>query len=470
MDYKGLVEAYKDSMMEDLKGLLSIKSVKGEPTDASPVGEGPKEALDFMLSLGERDGMITKNVDNLAGHIELGDGDKIFAVLGHVDVVPASNDWDTPPFEPTVKDGYIIARGIQDDKGPTMAAYYAMKILKDNFSEFAQKLRLIIGTDEESGWQCTKAYFDQEKMPDAGFAPDATFPLIHGEKGISTFNIIQQRVEESSDSDITLEKFHSGNSYNVVPDTASCTLKVVDPDEVADRFEKFLKANNHEGEVSSQKNTLTLKTLGQNAHGSTPTKGKHAGIVLLQFLSELSLDLNGQNFIDFAKDYIIDNYDGKLFNMYHEHDVMGHTTVNVGITSYDDETGGKFGIDFRFPEGLDFDQHIDNLKEEFSGHSFVIEDASHMPPHFVEKSDPLVQLLLNVYRSHVDDDREPFTIGGGTYARTLDKGVAYGAMFKTTEDSMHQKNERMLVDELLMTTTIYLEALHRIVVLGELEG
>src|SRR5699024_3556387 len=80
MDFNENVNQYKDKMLEDLKGLLSIESVRGESKPDAPVGDGPKEALMYMLSLGERDGMDTKVVDNLAGHIELGSGEDLFGI------------------------------------------------------------------------------------------------------------------------------------------------------------------------------------------------------------------------------------------------------------------------------------------------------------------------------------------------------------------------------------------------------
>lgn len=129
MDAKQLVSKYKDDLINDLIGLLSIDSVKGESVKDAPVGEGPKKALEFMIELGAKEGLPTKTVDNLAGHIEFGEGKDLFGVLGHVDVVPAGKGWTSDPFEPVIKNNEIIARGVQDDKGPTMAAYYALKIL-----------------------------------------------------------------------------------------------------------------------------------------------------------------------------------------------------------------------------------------------------------------------------------------------------------------------------------------------------
>ncbi|WP_411842061.1 dipeptidase PepV [Salinicoccus sp. HZC-1] len=471
MDYKGLVGQYKDALISDLFGLLEIESVKGEPAKNAPVGEGPKAALDYMMSLGERDSMVSKEVDSLAGHLELGSGDKLFGILGHVDVVPPGNGWDTNPFNPVLEDGEIIARGVQDDKGPTMAAYYALKILKEQGMDFKYRTRLIIGTDEESDWQCTDAYFKSEEMPDAGFAPDAAFPIIHGEKGITTFNIIQKHTPlDEEEPNIELKVLISGERYNMVPEEAEAKLKVLqNMSEVIQSFEDFLRRDDTEGEYEIDNGFLKLGIKGQSAHGSTPEAGVNAGFILLKFLNELNLDNNATAFVKFANSKIIGNFDGEKFGMAHSHEELGETSVNTGMINYTEVDGGIFGVNLRYPEGLDFESGLRDFEDSIYEEGFVIEDVTRQEPHYVDKNDPLVSVLLDSYRNHVEDDTEPFTIGGGTYARTLEKGVAFGAMFKDTADTMHQKNERMKVEELLLATEIYLEALHRICVKGEMD-
>lgn len=127
------VEARKDDLLNDLNDLLRINSERddSQATKEAPFGPGPKEALEKMLTIAERDGFSTKNVDNYAGHIDFGEGDETLGIFGHLDVVPAGDGWDTDPYEPVVKDGKLYARGSSDDKGPTVAAYYAMKMIKE---------------------------------------------------------------------------------------------------------------------------------------------------------------------------------------------------------------------------------------------------------------------------------------------------------------------------------------------------
>lgn len=341
MDAKLLVEKYKDQMIEDLIGLLKINSVKGESTNEAPLGQGPKEALSYMLELGQKENLTTKNIENLAGHIEFGQGDKIFGILGHVDVVPAGNGWTSDPFEPIIKNGNIYARGVQDDKGPTMAAFYALKILENEGYHFNQRVRLIIGTDEESDWTCTKAYFKSEEMPHAGFSPDAEFPVIHGEKGMTTFNLVQTKIDnEFIDGDIQLKAFVSGERYNMVPDTAEAKLNVLtNMSAVIQSFEGFIRETGHKGSYEIDRGFLNLQLNGQSAHGSTPEEGVNAGLELLKFLTLLELDPSGRKFVNFAADYIIDNFKGDQFKMNYSHEEMGEVSVNTGIINYTEVDG-----------------------------------------------------------------------------------------------------------------------------------
>ena len=142
-----------------------------------------------------------RNIDNYAGDFEFGQGDEVLGIFAHLDVVPAGSGWDTDPYEPVIKDGKLYARGSSDDKGPTMACYYALKIIKELELPVSKRVRFIVGTDEESGWGDMDYYFAHNglKDPDFGFSPDAEFPIINGEKGnITTYlSILKVKMMEN---------------------------------------------------------------------------------------------------------------------------------------------------------------------------------------------------------------------------------------------------------------------------------
>ncbi len=184
-DWMKAAQSQEESYLKDLTNLLKIPSVRDDSaaTDEYPLGPMPAKALQEFLKMAKQDGFRTKNIDNLVGYAEWGEGDETLAILAHLDVMPAGKGWDTDPFDPVIKDGNLYARGASDDKGPGMACYYALKYLKDQGVKFNKKVRFIVGTDEESNWTGMHRYFEVEPAPTMGFSPDAEFPVINGEKG-----------------------------------------------------------------------------------------------------------------------------------------------------------------------------------------------------------------------------------------------------------------------------------------------
>ncbi|MBI5974275.1 dipeptidase PepV [Staphylococcus canis] len=466
--WRDKVKEYESQMIEDLNGLLKIKSVRNddEATEEAPVGPGPKAALEYMYQLAKRDGFNTYDTDHLAGRIEVGKGEDLFGILGHVDVVPAGNDWDSDPFEPVVTEDKIIARGTLDDKGPTIAAYYAVKILNDMNVDWKKRVHIIIGTDEESDWKCTERYFATEEMPTIGIAPDAEFPLIHGEKGITTFDITQKTIAQDDDEpEIELIQFESGERYNMVPDLATASVLVKENmTNTIQHFEAFLQQHNLKGQYEVDSGKLVLKVSGKAVHGMDPSIGVNAGMYLIHFLNTLNLNQSAKDWTEFGDTYLFESHFGEKMGMKFHTDHMGDVTTNIGVIRFDSKNGGTFGVNLRYPEGFNFESSIRAFEEEIHNQGFEIELGKLQKPHFVDPNDPFIQKLLTAYRNQTNDMRPSFTIGGGTYARNLDKGVAFGAMFEDSEDLMHQKNEYITKKQLFNATSIYLEAIYSVCV------
>ncbi|GEP84356.1 dipeptidase PepV [Staphylococcus piscifermentans] len=466
--WKEKVQEYEDQIIADLSGLLSIESVRDDSkaTSDAPLGPGPKAALDYMYQLAERDGFATHDVDHVAGRIEVGKGKDLFGILCHVDVVPAGEGWDTPPFEPTVTDDAIIARGTLDDKGPTIAAYYAVKILNDMNVDWKKRVHIIVGTDEESDWIGVNRYFESEEMPALGFAPDAEFPAIHGEKGITTFDIKQEnKSADEKEAAVVLESFESGQRYNMVPDEAVAHLTVKDENlDVTELYQNYLEAHDLNGTSELDEDTLVLRLKGKAVHGMDPSIGLNAGLFLIHFLSELNLDKQAAKFTDLSERYLFESHFGEKMGMKFHTDKMGDLTTNIGIIAYSKANGGEYGINLRYPEGFEFDDAIKRFTNEVQELGFELDLGKVQRPHYVDKNDPFVQTLVQAYRNQTGDMTEPYTIGGGTYARNLDKGVAFGAMFSDSEDLMHQRNEYITKKQLFNATSIYLEALYALCV------
>ncbi len=429
----------EQDLVKDLQGLLAIDSVIAEDLEnkEAPFGLGIRHSLDYILDLGKKFGFKIKNIDNVAGHIEFGEGEEIIGVLCHVDVVPAVGEWTNPPFSPTIKDGKIFARGAVDDKGPAISALYAMKILKDLNVKLNKRIRLIIGTDEETKWRCMAAYFKSEQMPNIGFSPDASFPVIYGEKGIMSIDLLTNELSNL--------KFKSGVAYNVVPDEAVVRMN----EDLSAEFKKYLKDNNFKGEANDG-----LKLYGQSAHAMQPEKGVNAAINLAKFLlphtnnkliSFMATKLTNTRFKDLSLDF--------------SDKVMKDLTVNVAVIDID-EHSGKVGLNLRYPINWDKEGFIKKFSEEAAKFNIEAKVISDQVPHYVDPNDELVKTLHQAYVKYTNDkETEIFTIGGGTYARALTKGVAFGMGFPGRVDVVHQVDEHVYIEDLVKSTAIYAEAI-----------
>ena len=460
IDFKQEVLNHKEDLLKDLFELLSVRSILGtDITEETPFGSGPREALDLILSFGKRDGYKTKLVENKAGHIEVGQGEELFGILGHVDVVPVVEaDWTSHPFKPEIRDGKIFARGSLDDKGPTMAAYYAVKLLDKLGVKWNKRVRVIVGSDEETGFRCVEAYFKHEEQPASGFTPDAMFPLVYAEKARATFDHKLKFVDEDGDYNYKLVKFNGGQVLNMVIASAKAEL-VGEVSDIKEKFENFLAKEKLEGEVTVE-DTIKLTLKGKAAHGSTPQYGINGATKLAEFLSTLGLDNNGKNFVDYIVEKLANDPFGEKLGINYADDEMGEATYNYGILEYDLERKiGVVSTDCRHPKKFDLVDRLNGINVD----NIDIEVTSTKEAHYVPKDDELVTTLMDVYRKHTGDTKnDAFVLGGGTYARCLKKGVAFGLLFPGKEDTMHQANEYLEVEDLLLATAIYAEGIYKL--------
>ncbi len=444
MDFLHYVKEHSEEIIEETKKLLRIPSVleKFDPKSETPFGKDINDALIHVLNRAKKDGFVTKNIRNYAAHIEYGEGEEILGILCHLDVVPPGDYWTHPPFQPIVIDDKLYARGAMDDKGPTMAAYFALKFLKDLDVHLSKRVRIILGTDEETAWRGINEYFKTEEMPTIGFAPDASFPLIYGEKGIWTFDI------EAKNIDSPLKTFKSGERYNVVPDYAECTLDI----DLQNAFQTYLKYHGFKGEYVDGKYIVH----GKNAHAMQPNLGVNAAFILANFLNEHIKN----PFIQFIHSYLAFDCFGEKLRLDFKDSEMGSFTLNAGIFEYSKGVG-RIGINCRYPKGFDLEKAKEKISKAAKKTTLEYHFKGDIPIHYVDPKDTLIQTLMKAYQKITNDvDSEPYTIGGGTYARALKKAVAFGMVMPGRKDVAHQANEHIYLDDLIEATAIYMEAIY----------
>ncbi len=463
MDFLKLIDTYENDIIESTQKIIRIKSVEEKPLPGMPFGQGPFDALENILDLGRDMGFKVRNLDNYAGHIEFGQGEEIVGILAHVDVVPEGDGWTYPPYGAEIHDGKIFGRGTVDDKGPAVAALYAMKAIKDSGEALNKKVRLIIGANEETGWKCMDHYFKNEKAPDMGFTPDADFPVIHGEKGIIVFDLVFN-MNKPTACDIYLRDLKGGNAPNMVPDYAESLIEAQDPANIEKLLNDYNKDKEFPISMSADGNMVKLWVKGISAHGSTPEKGENAISYIMDFLGKLfDGGCSTCNFIKIYNERIGFKHHGEGIGCGLEDDVSGKLNFNPGMIRIED---GKIilTINVRYPIKSSAKEVYDGIRENLKLTTIeLVEGTSDSKPIYSPVDNFLVEKLMNVYREMSgDSESQPITIGGGTYARAMKNAVAFGPMFPGQKDVAHQKDEYISIEHLMKISKIYAKAIYEL--------
>lgn len=448
---KAFDDKEKDESIEIAKTLLEYNTVLDSfnPNSDAPFGEGNKNCLNKFLEIAKNDGFTVFNDDNYAGHIEFGSSDKeLVGVLGHLDVVPVNKaNWDTDPFKPVIKDGKLYARGSTDDKGPVVAAYEALRLIKKLDLKVTKKVRLIVGCDEESGSRCLSHYFLKNEKPSIAFSPDAEFPVIYGEKAMISLDIVGDLTDDE------IISFKAGDRYNIVPDKAIVTLK----SDLKDRYLDYLKFNGYKGEVVDN----SYIAYGKSSHAMCPEDGINAISIIMNFLYETTDSKLAKYYFKYLS---FDPFGEKLKININDSD-MHKLTQNVAVIDLE-ASKFKIGINYRVP----VDNYLDKIVEAFnksfleSNNNYGINVLFDKNRHYVSKDSPLVKKLMESYTFVTKDyQNQPFTIGGGTYASMLENAVAFGPMFVGREDVCHIANEYIIVDDFYKAVLIYAHAIYNLI-------
>ncbi|HGA1493606.1 TPA: dipeptidase PepV [Streptococcus suis] len=463
INFRAEFDKRKDEFLADLFGLLRINSERDDSqADAQhPFGPGPVRALDKFLEIAQRDGYPTKNVDNYAGHFEFGEGDEVLGIFGHLDVVPAGSGWNTDPYEPQIIDGKLFARGSSDDKGPTMACYYGLKIIKELGLPTSKKVRFIVGTDEESGWADMDYYFEHVglPLPDFGFSPDAEFPIINGEKGNITAYL--HFAGENSGA-AKLHSFTGGLRENMVPESATAIISG-DLADLDSKLADFTAAYGLKADAETLENgQVQVTVIGKSAHGSTPEEGVNGATYLAKFLSQFAFDGAAKAYLDLAGQVLLEDHDAKKLGVAIYDEQMGALSMNAGVFKFDETSSDNtIALNFRYPKNTNPETIKAGLEK--LGVEAVSLSAHGHTPHYCPIDDPMVATLLSVYEKHTGLKGHEQVIGGGTFGRLLKRGVAYGAMFPGDVNTMHQANEFIEVEQLYRAAAIYAEAIYELI-------
>lgn len=451
MDLNTLVLTKQDRLIRCLQENLRIPSVEGTHEPDAPYGAAVRQSLTHILDTAQSMGFRTCNMDNHIGWCEYGEGEEMVAVLGHLDVVPAGDGWSVDPWGGEIQDGKIFGRGAMDDKGPCVAALFALEALKDSGLPLKRRIRLIFGCNEETGTADVRYYREHGcEIPVMGFTPDAEYPIINGEKGI--INAYCSRSFTQS-GELKLIRLDGGTAPNVVPSYARAELTC------GKALAESLSQTVMEKVTFTLTDTgLTVEALGENAHGSLPWLGENAIGRLVIALNALPFEGELAQLLRFLAEKLGMDPMGKHAGIHLWDEPSGDLSLNWGVMTAT-ENAMDLVINYRYPVTFTFADCGPAFQKLFEDNGFTVKQI-HKEKLYVPAQSTLVQTLLKVYQEHTGMDGTPVCIGGGTYAKSLPNILAFGPIFPGEEMREHKPDEYADISKLMKNAQIMVSAMY----------
>ena len=418
---------YFSACVTSIADMVKFDSAQAPALPGMPFGKGAADCLCAFLNLARSMGFATRNYDNYVGEVIFGDGAEEFAVLAHLDVVPAGEGWTHPPFAGEIADGKLYGRGTMDDKGPAVIALYCMKALKDAGFVPSKKIKLIVGCNEENGWACIDHYNEVAHMPEIGFSPDADFPAIYAEKGILQFRM------DFPLPNAPFTALYGGERPNMV-----CAYAAAEGAAFDETVAKKCGVASESGKIAAR---------GRAAHASTPGEGENALGKLLAYFANFDERI--------AQIYALLFEDS--FGLKEMKDETGGLTMSPDVADYADGIL-SITVDIRYP-ATKKREDVTAVLDTF-GAPYVLLHCQE--PLYNDKNGPLIAALQKVYAEKTGRREEAIAIGGGTYARALKNGAGFGPQFPNEPSTIHQKDEYISLENVQKLLDIYTAAIYEL--------
>ena len=452
------VDAHKMEIVEDISTLVAIKSVREEPQPGMPFGEGPAKALDAALALCNRLGLSVKNYDHYVGTADLIEGEQVLDILGHLDVVGEGDGWETDPYTATIReDGCLYGRGTDDDKGPVVAVAYAMRAVKALGLPIQRNARLIMGTNEETGFEDLEHYYAVEQPAPNTFSPDAAFPVYNTEKGSYKPTVSQDWVEETALPRVVC--LQGGYRINVLPADAWAVIAGLSEEEIRPIAGKIAEKLGVFVTIVSEEQGVKLTVTGTSCHACNPHEGNNGNTALLQILDALPLAdcISTKALHTLATLFPHGDSYGNTVGIAQEDAVAGRLTIVLTMMELN-ATGIKVRFDSRVPICATPENCSKIMERRLSAAGFTIEGMME-PTHHTPADSPFVQTLLRCYETYTGKPGACHSMGGGTYVHYIEGGVAFGAEMPGFVSNLHGANEHICMEDLLTACKIFAQVI-----------
>ncbi|MGN0707725.1 MAG: Sapep family Mn(2+)-dependent dipeptidase [Faecalibacterium sp.] len=442
------IKENQEQILKDIAALVAIDSVESAPAEGAPFGPGARAALDKTLELAAGMGFATKNCENYIGYAELPgrEPDKYLATICHVDVVPVGNGWSADPFTLRVQDGWLLGRGVSDDKGPMIITLYALKFLKEQGYALRYPIRALVGDNEETGMKDVDYYLEHYPAPVFCFTPDAEFPVCNGEKGHFNGKLV------SPVCGGVIRDFEGGVANNAVPDRASALIAV----------DMAGLKNAPNITLEPENGGVRVRGWGKSGHAASPQGTVNAIGLVVDYLLENDLCNPAERSYLEALQKLHCSTAGEGLGIACADGPFGPLTI-IGGRIYMEEGRIYQTMDSRYPTCTNTSTIADQIRAAI-GTGAELQDAGGNEPFYIEADTPAIRACIDTYNEVTGENATPFTMGGGTYARHFPYAVSFGPehndmVLPSFGGPMHGANESAPLDKLLEALKIYVLAL-----------
>lgn len=438
--------------------LAKIPSITSAREENAPFGKECAKALEYAASLFDTDGIDVKVYkDGGYALAHYGKGEKTVGLFSHSDVVPVGEGWlYTEPFEPVIKEGSLIGRGVEDNKSGIIASLCLMEFLRDNSINLNSRIEAFIGSDEECGMKDLTAYLSEHKIPDISFVPDADFPCSTGEKGIYHF------WAESNKAFSEISDISAGEAFNIVLDNV--TVKIKNSESLSAELKKKTE-NAEEFTLICDGDYIVLKAKGIAKHASIPEGSVNAAYIAFKLLNECeNLCENDRNILSGAVT-ALSCYYGSGLDISHEDINFGKLTCVNGMVKT--EKGHlMLSFDVRYGDTLDSKILEEKADTALSNLGYSVTYKNNSAGFSIDKDSKVPQLLEDIYAEITCEPLKSVLMSGGTYARKLKNAFSVGTsvIMKDRKDAVlsmpdghggpHQCDERIDIEGFFVAVRI----------------
>ena len=485
--------ASTDDMAQFLAETISYASI--EPAGPTLLPE-TEALLDVALAKGEQLGFTARRAaGGLVGVLEYGSGNETVGVLIHLDVVAPGNldEWQHPPFAGTIADGKVFGRGAQDDKGALASVLWGAKILIDEGMTFGRRLRIILGTKEETSFEDLTSYFAEEAPPDFGIVPDGPF-IMRAEAGYAdlAYGFAGIAAGAGDTARDTVVSWTGGSAVNSVPDFSFAVLRSSDPAAARIELESLISqvtaeftrpgsvpdltvsdfatfAAEHDIAIEPE-GDLVLFSRGKSAHSSIPFAGRNAIVEVALVGARMTHLADGafKRAARFVDEKIGLTTDGSGFDLATDKPIAeaSDTTASLDLVETD-LFADRIDLTINYRVGI---ANTTSEIEDKSGASAAEYGASLrevgtvFDAYYLPDDDALLAIAKDSYRTVQGHEPLLLALGSTTYVKAAPNLVSFGPI-DLAEDgiSVHAVNERMPVAALTRNAVLFADMLQRLI-------